>query len=87
MKFAIRLPMTITFILLAVHIPKRALWRIAGAADEKVEVRRLVVETIRAVSAVEGVAGVRLMGYRVDDILGEAVVELDVRRGVRIEAA
>jgi len=70
-----------------VHIPERALRRIAGAADEKVEVKRLVVETIRAVSEIEGVAGVHLMGYRVDDILAEAIVESDVRRGVRIEAA
>jgi 5,10-methylenetetrahydrofolate reductase len=70
-----------------VHVPERVLRRIAGAQNEKVEVKKLVVETIRAVSEVDGVAGVHLMGYRVDDILAEAIEESGIRDGGRTHAA
>ncbi|HYA07172.1 MAG TPA: methylenetetrahydrofolate reductase C-terminal domain-containing protein [Xanthobacteraceae bacterium] len=70
-----------------VHIPDAVLRRIGSAENARAEAKRLVVETIRAVSDIEGVAGVHLMGYRVDDILTEAIVESGIRHGVRTRAA
>ena len=70
-----------------VHIPGSVLQRIAGAGDQKAEARTVLVETIRAVSEIEGVAGVHLMGYRNGDILAEAIDESGIRRGVSTRAA
>jgi hypothetical protein len=42
---------------------------------------------MQAVSEIEGVIGVHLMGYRNDDILAEAIVESGVRRRVNTRAA
>ena len=53
-----------------------------SADNQKVEAKTVLVETIRAVSDIEGVAGVHLMGYRNDDVLAEAIVESGVRREV-----
>ena len=69
-----------------VHIPGSVLQRIAGAGDQKAEARTVLVETIRAVSEIEGVAGVHLMGYRNGDILAEAIDESGIRRGVSTRA-
>jgi 5,10-methylenetetrahydrofolate reductase len=70
-----------------VHIPKSVLQRIAGAKNEKAEAKAVLVETIRAVSEIEGVAGVHLMGYRNDDMLAEAIAESGVRRAASTRAA
>jgi 5,10-methylenetetrahydrofolate reductase len=70
-----------------VHIPEAVLQRIAGADSQKAEAKTVLVETIRAVSEVEGVAGVHLMGFRNDDVLAEAIAESGVRRGVSTRAA
>ena len=47
-----------------VHIPEEPLRRIAGAQDERAEGLAILVETIRAIRDIEGVAGVHLMGHR-----------------------
>jgi len=70
-----------------VHIPESVLQRIAGAENEKAEAKAVLVETIRAVSEIEGVAGVHLMGYRNDDMLAEAIAESGVRRAASTRAA
>jgi len=70
-----------------VHIPEAVLARVAGAANQKAEAKAVLVETIRAVSEIDGVAGVHLMGYRNDDILAEAIDESGIRRGVSTRAA
>ena len=70
-----------------VHIPESVLRRVAGAENEKAEAKAILVETMRAVSEIEGVAGVHLMGYRNDGMLAEAIVESGVRRGVNTRAA
>ncbi len=70
-----------------VHIPESVLRRVAGAENEKAEAKAILVETMRAVSEIEGVAGVHLMGYRNDGVLAEAIVESEVRRGVGTRAA
>jgi methylenetetrahydrofolate reductase (NADH) len=70
-----------------VRIPESILQRIAGADNQKAEAKAVLIETIRAVSEMEGVAGIHLMGYRNDDMLAEAIVESGIRRGVSTRAA
>jgi len=70
-----------------VHIPDTTLRRIAAAGNQKLEAKGVLVETIRAVSEIEGVAGVHLMGYRNDEILAEAIVESGIGRSVSTQAA
>jgi 5,10-methylenetetrahydrofolate reductase len=70
-----------------VHIPDSVLQRIAGAKNEKTEAKAVLVETMQAVSEIEGVAGVHLMGYRNDEMLAEAIAESGVRRSVSTRAA
>jgi methylenetetrahydrofolate reductase (NADH) len=62
-----------------VHIPESILQRIAGADNQKAESKAVLIETMRAVSEIEGVAGVHLMGYRNDEVLAEAIVESGAR--------
>ncbi len=70
-----------------VHIPEAVLRRIAGADNQKAEAKAILVETMRAVGDIEGVAGVHLMGYRNDEVLAEAIAEAEVRRRVSTRAA
>ena len=70
-----------------VHIPESVLRRIGGAADQKAETKAVLVETMRAISDIEGVAGVHLMGYRNDEVLAEAIAESGIRRAVSTRAA
>jgi 5,10-methylenetetrahydrofolate reductase len=70
-----------------VHIPESVLQRVAGADNQKAEAKTVLIETIRAVSVIEGVAGVHLMGYRNDDMLAEAIEDSGIRRGVSTRAA
>ena len=58
------------------HIPEPVLQRMASAGNQKAEAKMVLVETIRAVREIEGVAGIHLMGYRNDDMLAEAIVRI-----------
>ena len=62
-----------------VHIPDSVLSRIANAENQKAEGLAVLVETIRALRAIEGVAGVHLMGHRNEATLAEAIVRSGVR--------
>ena len=62
-----------------VHIPESVLVRIANADDQKAEGLAILVETIRALRGIEGVAGVHLMGHRNEATLAEAIVRSGVR--------
>ncbi len=70
-----------------VHIPESVLQRIAGADKQEVEAKMVLIETMRAVREIEGVAGVHLMGYRNDDMLAEAIAESGIRLDVSTRAA
>jgi methylenetetrahydrofolate reductase (NADPH) len=70
-----------------VHIPETVLRRIAGADNQKAEAKAVLVETIRAVRAIDGVRGVHLMGYRNDEILAQAIEESALRRDANTRAA
>lgn len=56
-----------------VHVPAAMLERIAQAADERAEGRRICIETIAALRQVEGVAGVHVMGHRNEQTLAEII--------------
>jgi 5,10-methylenetetrahydrofolate reductase len=56
-----------------VHIPADTIHRIGAAEDQKAEGLEVLIETIAAVRAIPGVAGVHLMGHRNEDILAEAI--------------
>jgi 5,10-methylenetetrahydrofolate reductase len=58
-----------------VHVPAALLERIAGAKDQRLEGQRACVETIRALAAIEGIAGVHVMGHRNEDVLAEIIRE------------
>lgn len=56
-----------------VHIPEAVLQRIAAAPDQKAEAKQVCIEAIQAVRAIEGVAGVHLMGHKNDETLAEII--------------
>jgi 5,10-methylenetetrahydrofolate reductase len=64
-----------------VHIPENVIRRIALAADQKAEGLEVLVETIRAIRQIEGVAGVHLMGHRNEATLAAAILRSGVRDG------
>jgi 5,10-methylenetetrahydrofolate reductase len=70
-----------------VHVPQSVTARIAAAADPRAEGRRICVETIDALRAIEGVAGVHLMGHRNEDTLARIIVEAGLREPACAEAA
>lgn len=70
-----------------VHIPDAVLARIDGAGDQKNEAKAVLIETMRALRGIDGIAGVHLMGYRNDQLLAEAIEQSGIRRGVRTRAA
>ncbi len=61
-----------------VHIPDEVLKRLAGAADQALEGRRLCIELIQEIRTLKGVHGVHLMAYRQE----ESVAEIIERSGV-----
>jgi methylenetetrahydrofolate reductase (NADPH) len=63
-----------------VHVPARLLERIAGAKDQRLEGKRVCIETIRALAQIEGVAGVHVMGHRNEDVLAEIILESGLSR-------
>jgi methylenetetrahydrofolate reductase (NADPH) len=62
-----------------IHIPDDLIQRIARAEDQRAEGKRILVETINALTEIEGVGGVHLMGYRNEGVLADAIVEAGLR--------
>jgi methylenetetrahydrofolate reductase (NADPH) len=58
-----------------VHVPPSLLERIGGAQDQRLEGKRVCIETIRALARIEGVAGVHVMGHRNEDVLAKIILE------------
>jgi 5,10-methylenetetrahydrofolate reductase len=63
-----------------VHVPLAVTERIAAAADQKAEGRRVALETIHALQQIEGVAGVHLMGHKNEAALARIIVESGLRQ-------
>jgi methylenetetrahydrofolate reductase (NADPH) len=61
-----------------VHIPDAVIERIAGAADQALEGRRLCIDLIQEIRTLKGVHGVHVMAYRQE----ESVAEIIERSGV-----
>jgi 5,10-methylenetetrahydrofolate reductase len=66
-----------------VHVPRGLLERIGGAKDQRLEGKRVCIETIRSLTQIEGVAGVHVMGHRNEDVLAEIIVESGLGRGAK----
>jgi hypothetical protein len=64
-----------------VHVPDAVIARIAAAADQRAEGRRVCIETIHALQRLEGVAGVHLMGHRNEATLAQIIVEAGCAAG------
>jgi methylenetetrahydrofolate reductase (NADPH) len=61
-----------------VHIPDAVIRRLAGAADQALEGRRLCIDLIQEIRTLKGVHGVHVMAYRQE----ESVAEIIERSGV-----
>ena len=70
-----------------VHVPATLLARIEAAADQQAQATRCCIETIQALSAIEGVAGVHVMGHRNENVLAEIIAECDLRSRQRLQGA
>jgi 5,10-methylenetetrahydrofolate reductase len=68
-----------------VHIPEPLLARIGRAADQKAEGKRVLIEMIDRVAAIDGVAGVHLMGHKNERVLAEAIDEAKLRPQAEVE--
>lgn len=69
-----------------VHVPPALLARIAAAADQKAEAKQICIETIQALTSIEGVAGVHVMGHKNEDVLAEIIAECGLRRQTRLHS-
>ncbi len=70
-----------------VHVPEQLLARIGRAEDQRQAAKTACIEIIRNLAAIEGVAGVHVMGHRNEDTLAEIIFESELRRQPRLEAA
>jgi methylenetetrahydrofolate reductase (NADPH) len=64
-----------------VHIPDGVVDRLAGAADQKEEGKRLCIDLIQQVREIEGVCGVHVMAYRQEETVAEIIQESGVLCG------
>ena len=64
-----------------VHIPDAVIDRLAGAQDQKQEGVDLCVDLIEKVREIEGVSGVHIMAYRMEDRIGEIVTRSNALAG------
>src|SRR5690606_12507309 len=66
-----------------IHIPDTIIKRLEGAADQKMEGKRLCIDIINEVKEIAGVAGVHVMAYRQEEYVAEIVAESGVLKGRR----
>ena len=66
-----------------IHIPDAVIERMEGAADQKLEGKRICIELIQKIRAIEGVAGVHVMAYRQEELVNEIISESGVLKGRR----
>ncbi len=64
-----------------VHIPDAVINRLAGAQDQKQEGIDLCIDLIEQVREIEGVSGVHIMAYRMEDRIGEIVTRSNALDG------
>ncbi len=64
-----------------VHIPDAVIDRLTGAQDQKQEGVDLCVDLIEQVREIEGISGVHIMAYRMEDRIGEIVTRSNALAG------
>jgi 5,10-methylenetetrahydrofolate reductase len=70
-----------------VHVPDALLQRIGRAEDQKQAAKTACIEIIRNLAAIEGVAGVHVMGHRNEQTLAEIIIESELRNQPRLQTA
>ena len=64
-----------------VHIPDAIIARLSGAEDQKQEGVNLCIDLIEQVREIEGISGVHIMAYRMEDRIGEIVSRSNALNG------
>ena len=64
-----------------VHIPDAVIARLSGAEDQKQEGVNLCIDLIEQVREIEGISGVHIMAYRMEDRIGEIVSRSNALNG------
>ena len=64
-----------------VHIPDAVVQRLAGAADQALEGRRVCIDLIQEIRTLQGVHGVHLMAYRQEESVAEIIERSAVLNG------
>jgi methylenetetrahydrofolate reductase (NADPH) len=64
-----------------VHIPDAVIARLAGAADQALEGRKLCIELIQEIRTLRGVHGVHVMAYRQEETVAEIIQRSGVLNG------
>ena len=63
-----------------VHVPDDVVARLEGAADQKLEGKRLCIELIQRIREIDGVAGVHVMAYRQEELVSEIIAASGIMR-------
>jgi methylenetetrahydrofolate reductase (NADPH) len=64
-----------------VHIPDAVVQRLAGAANQRAEGRKLCIELIQEIREIKGVNGVHVMAYRQEEAVAEVIESSGVLAG------
>jgi len=64
-----------------VHIPDSIIKRLEGAQDQKAEGKKICIDIINEVKEIQGVSGVHVMAYRLEEYVAEIVSESGVLKG------
>jgi len=70
-----------------VHVPDAVVARLEGAADQKLEGKRLCIELIQRIREIDGVAGVHVMAYRQEELVSEIIAASGIMRDRRPRAS
>ncbi|HLB81324.1 MAG TPA: methylenetetrahydrofolate reductase, partial [Dongiaceae bacterium] len=66
-----------------VHVPDAVVARLEGAADQRLEGKRLCIELIQRIREIDGVAGVHVMAYRQEELVSEIIAASGIMRDRR----
>ena len=64
-----------------VHIPDKVIKRMAGAQDQQAEGRKLCMELVQQIHAIEGIAGVHVMAFRQEEAVARIIDDSAVLGG------
>lgn len=66
-----------------IHIPDAIIDRLEGAADQKLEGKKICIEMLQQVREMKGVSGAHVMAYRQEELVAEIVHESGILKGRR----